>query len=213
MYVSPRKGVGDRRSKRRDARQVGRSRFRAQAVPRGHRGTPPQVRARGCARCRSSNFSDGGRRGGSAPKREVEGMPLPPSTRSSPGYDPCLRSEMEMRGFYPPTGDEVVRKKSGTAEPFLVLFCSSFQWNLIHKLDMLRLRRLIHPLKQTHQWLQAPKRDKRLNIPRIQRKQIHSGARNAIKTTAKKMSWEQDVTKIIKLLRGWGTDRYSDTYR
>lgn len=72
---------------------------------------------------------------------------------------------------------------------------------------MLGLRRLIHPLKQTHQWLQAPKRDKRLNIPRIQRKQIHSGAWNVIKTTAKKMSWEQDVTTIIKLLRGWGTDR------
>lgn len=123
---------------------------RAQAVPRGrsrcpesgqrcvasrspcpawHRGTPPQVRARGCARCRSSNFSDGGRRGGTAPKRQVEGMPLPPSTRSSPGHDPCLRREMEMRGFYPRAGDEVVGKKSGTAEPFLVLFYLSMKPN------------------------------------------------------------------------------------
>lgn len=67
---------------------------------------------------------------------------------------------------------------------------------------MLGLRRLIHPLKQTHQWLQAPKRDERLNTPRSQKKQIHSGARNVIKTTAKKTRRGQDGTEISERRHG-----------
>lgn len=93
-------------------------------------GTPPEVRARGRgaapAAARPTSATGGG---AGAPRRggEGEGVPLPPATRSGPGHDLRLTSEMEMRDFYPRAGGEGVGEKSGTAKPFLVLFCSSFQ--------------------------------------------------------------------------------------
>lgn len=82
-------------------------------------GTPPEVRARGCApaAARPTSGTGGGARG----------CPFLPPLRWGPGHDPRLTSEMEMRGVYPRAGGEGVGEKSGTAKPFLVLFCSSFQ--------------------------------------------------------------------------------------
>lgn len=120
MHVSPRKGVGEGCSKRRDARRVSSSRlpgrrlFRGAAAharrvpsvarpgPARHRGTPPQVRARGCARCRSSNFSDGGRQRGH--RAEAGGGGDAPSSFHT--FEPGTRSVFEERNgnarFLPP---------------------------------------------------------------------------------------------------------------
>lgn len=144
MYVSPRKGLGDGCSKRRDARRVGSSWLPGAGCSAGTQPLPG-----GCPALRGLPQSSPGPAPRDAPAGKGAGLRLLPllqlqrrgaarvhraeaggggnapssfHTRSSPGHDPCLRSEMEMPGFYPRAEDKVVGKKSGTAESFLVLF-------------------------------------------------------------------------------------------